>query len=68
MSAQRLGQFITVHDRHIDVGEHQVEDFGLPQVQSLLAIGHDYGTATQCLKLLFKDGLVDRVVFGHKDM
>ncbi|MNH11859.1 hypothetical protein D3C79_713860 [compost metagenome] len=67
MLAQGAGQFIAVHDGHVDVSQHQVKDLGLPQVQRLFTIAGHHRGAAQGLELLLDDGLVDRVVFGHQD-
>ncbi|MNU97564.1 hypothetical protein D3C71_876450 [compost metagenome] len=35
------GQLVTVHDRHVAIGDHQIKRLVFPCLQSLLAIGRD---------------------------
>ncbi|MNN29560.1 hypothetical protein D3C81_1431710 [compost metagenome] len=68
MLAQGLRQFIAIHDRHVDIGQHQVEQSRLPQGKCLLAIGRDHYRAAQRFQLLLDDRRINGVVFGHQDM
>ena len=67
MLTQRLGQLITIHERHVHIGNHQIKIQRIPQFKGLFAIvgGGDFGP--QRLQLFAKNGLVDGVVFCHQN-
>ena len=62
-----LGQFETIHDRHLTIRQDHVELPGFPGFQTLFSVPHDNGRITQKFQLRFKDGLIDLIVLGHQD-
>jgi hypothetical protein len=52
MSTNGLGQFVSIHDRHVAIGDHQVENVGFPCRKSCLAICRDAESMAQRLSSL----------------
>jgi hypothetical protein len=47
MSANGAGQFVSVHDRHVAIDNHQIERLGFPCLKSRLAIRRDAESVAQ---------------------
>ncbi|MNH11855.1 hypothetical protein D3C79_713820 [compost metagenome] len=66
ISADRPGEFITVHDRHVDIAQHHLDPTLFPHLQRLPAIAGDADPAAQRFKLLLQDSLIDQIVLGDQ--
>ena len=70
--ADDAGGFVSVHDRHLHVHEHEVEVFAPlcahPEcVERLLAVAHDGELHARVFKQGFHDFLIGRIVFGDQN-
>ncbi|MNF95178.1 hypothetical protein D3C84_779180 [compost metagenome] len=61
-------QFVAIHDRHVAIGDHQIEFVAFPRFESCLTILCNAETMTQKLQLLTHEQAVGGVVVDHKDM
>lgn len=66
--AYSLGESVTIHDRHVDVGQQQIKRPGAHCAKGLFTIRGDDHRAAQCFQLFLDDCRVDHVVFGHQHL
>ncbi|MNM94192.1 hypothetical protein D3C81_1065880 [compost metagenome] len=68
MLANGTGQLVTVHDRHVAIGDHQIKRLVFPCRQPLLPIGRDGKSMSKKLQLLAREQSIGRVIVDYQNI
>ncbi|MNX86226.1 hypothetical protein D3C86_1181000 [compost metagenome] len=68
MLANGTGQLVTVHDRHVAIGDHQIKRLVFPCRQPLLPIGRDGKSMSKKLQLLAREQTIGRVIVDYQNI